>query len=184
MAIAKRKRPRAPFWALLVRPSRGVNTDVGATPPSPLRQAPSILDTSRERRVLDEDVNIWHCLVKSIMNYEGPTTWADFRHEAGWSLEERYSRKAKYERKQYSITNTEDISVYSLIFGSFFMGEGPTKGRTSAAHKHNKGKLQCIALHPPLLHAPCPGRPKREVLASKRRKKWGSYVGYRRELGT
>ena len=27
----------------------------------------------------------------------------------------------------------------------FFMGEGPTKGRTSAAHKHNKGKLYCFA---------------------------------------
>ena len=87
------------------------------------------------------------------MNYEGRTTWADFRHEAGWSLEERYPRKAKYERKQYSITRTEDISVYSVIFGVCSWVKVQPKG--GLPPHTNTIQASCIAKHPALLHAPC-----------------------------
>ena len=97
--------------------------------------------------------DIRHCLVKSSMNYEGATTWADFRHEAGWSLEERYPRTAKYERKQYSITRTEDISVYSVIFGVCSWVKVQPKG--GLPPHTNTIQASCIALHPALLHAPC-----------------------------
>ena len=94
------------------------------------------------------------------MNYEGRTTWADFRHEAGWSLEERYPRKEKYERMQYSIIRSEDISVYSVIFGVCSWVRVKPKG--GLPPHTNTTKASCIALHPPLLHAPC-FQPKKEV---------------------
>ena len=100
-----------------------------------------------------DDVNIRHCLVKSSMNSQGPTTWADFRHEAGWSLEERYPRKEKYEREQYSIIRSEDISVYSVIFGVCSWVRVKPKG--GLPPHTNTTKASYIALHPPLLHAPC-----------------------------
>ena len=78
------------------------------------------------------------------MNLQGPTTWADFRHEAGWSLEERYPREAKYERKQYSIIGSEDISVYSVIFSvCSWVKVQPLGGLPP--HTTNTTKASCIA---------------------------------------